>query len=78
MSDDEPDEQSREVVRFPQTRVRPPGGLEPVRQLGLGKMVEDIGLSPRQITGHWCSRCNGLWYGALLEVTCPVCGNRQG
>ncbi|MER8465830.1 hypothetical protein [Mesorhizobium sp. M1396] len=66
------------VVRFPQSKVTPPGANNPTRNLGLGKIARAIGASERQTTGHWCSRCRGIWYGYLSEVSCPVCGNRQG
>ncbi len=66
------------VISFPQSRVLPAGASKPVRQLGIGEMAKSIGLPDRQATGHWCSRCHGIWYGYLLEVTCPVCGSRHG
>lgn len=67
-----------DVIPFPQTRVRPPGGLDPPTELGFGRMTELLGAPREQTTGHWCSRCQGIWYGFLLEVACPVCGNRHG
>ncbi len=66
------------VVRFPQSRVSPPSANQPVRDLGYGAMSELIGIPREQTTGHWCSRCHGIWYGYLLEVACPQCGNRHG
>lgn len=66
------------VVRFPQSRVRPPGGLEPYKDLGIGRMAQTLGMPTEQQTGHWCSRCKGIWFGYLLEVECPMCGNRGG
>ncbi|HVY99804.1 MAG TPA: hypothetical protein VHA35_09895 [Dongiaceae bacterium] len=66
-----------QVVRFPQSRVRPPGG-ESYTDLGLGKMARNLGMAREQLSGHWCSRCQGIWFGYLLEVECPVCGNRNG
>ena len=77
MGDEEQDGKPDPVIRFPQSRVRPPGSGE-ARELGFGKMVEAFGLSHDQLTGHWCSRCVGIWYGAKLEVACPNCGNRHG
>jgi hypothetical protein len=76
--DPEPNEQGGEVVRFPQTRVRPAGAGQPFKQLGTSEFAGRFGYPERQATGHWCSRCRGIWYGYLLEVTCPVCGNRHG
>ena len=66
------------VVRFPQSRVRPAGGAEAARQLGPSLLAMTLGAPAEQATGHWCSNCRGIWYGYLLEVTCPVCGNRHG
>ena len=67
-----------DVVAFPFSRVRPKGPLDPARDLGLGKMAATLGVPREQMSGHWCSRCQGIWYGYLLEVECPVCGNRNG
>lgn len=72
------DDNRSDVVRFPQSRVSPPGAAVPARILGRGKMADLLGAPARQTTGHWCSRCRGIWFGYPLEVTCPVCGNRQG
>jgi hypothetical protein len=65
------------VVRFPQSRV----GLankKPFRELGPGALSQILGPPAEQTTGHWCRYCRGVWYGYLLEVTCPRCGNRHG
>jgi hypothetical protein len=67
-----------EILRFPQSRVRPVGGGAPFRELGTSQLSARFGAPERQATGHWCGRCRGIWYGYLLEVTCPVCGNRHG
>ena len=64
------------VVRFPQSRVAPRGGG--FQDLGLSDLAKWLGGPERQGTGHWCSRCRGIWYGYLLEVTCPKCGGRHG
>jgi len=72
------DDKAADVIRFPQSRVLPAGAGKPVKHLGLGRMAEVIGAPESQTTGHWCSRCQGIWYGYLLEVACPVCGNRHG
>jgi hypothetical protein len=71
------DDTEPKVVRFPQSRV----GLntrKPFLELGQGQMAETLGPATRQATGHWCRYCRGIWYGYLLEVTCPRCGNRHG
>ncbi len=64
------------VVRFPVSRTRPPGPR--AADLGPSRLARAIGLPARQLTGHWCSRCQGIWYGYPLEVECPVCGSRDG
>jgi hypothetical protein len=64
------------VTRFPQSRVAPPGAGKPFRQLGASDLSRKLGAPDRQGTGHWCSRCQGIWYGYPLEVTCPSCGRR--
>ncbi len=66
-----------EVIRFPQSRVGV-GGKKPFKQLGTSLFSARFGSPERQATGHWCSRCRGIWWGYLLEVTYPVCGNRHG
>jgi hypothetical protein len=65
------------VVRFPYSRTTPASGRQ-TRYLGVGAMAKILGASEEQTTGHWCSPCQGIWYGYLLEVACPVCGNRHG
>jgi hypothetical protein len=79
-SDDKDDEAGaeREIIRFPQSRVRPPGGKAAFKLLGSSELAKKLGAPDRQTTGHWCSRCQGVWYGYPLEVACPVCGNRHG
>ena len=71
------DDANPPVIRFPQSRVRAPGASEPAKELGASALVQRLGVA-EQATGHWCSHCRGIWYGYLLEVTCPVCGNRHG
>jgi hypothetical protein len=66
------------LVRFPQSRVSPARANTPFKDLGLSVLCKKLGLPERQTTGHWCSHCKGIWYGYLLEVDCPVCGNRHG
>ncbi len=69
---------SGDMVRFPQSRVRVGSSGQPCKQLGTSALCGQFGWPDRQTTGHWCSRCRGVWFGYLLEVTCPVCGNRHG
>jgi hypothetical protein len=77
-SDSDGDHPEAEIVRFPQSRAQPPGSNAPFRELGLSSLSKKLGLPERQATGHWCSRCHGIWYGYLLEVSGPVGGNRHG
>jgi hypothetical protein len=64
------------VVRFPQSRVG--ATRKPFLDLGPGPLAQSLGPPTEQTTGHWCRYCRGIWYGYLLEVTCPRCGNRHG
>lgn len=66
------------VVRFPQSRVKPSGSNKPFTNLGHSPLAASLGAPVEQSTGHWCSRCQGIWFGYVLEVTCPRCGNRHG
>jgi len=54
---------------------RPLGGY---RELGTTPLARQLNLPDEQLGGHWCSRCQGIWYGCMLEVQCPVCGHRGG
>lgn len=66
------------VVRFPHSRVVPPQLAEPEALPVYGAMAAKLGIPHEQTTGHWCSYCRSIWYGYLLEVACPTCGNRHG
>lgn len=46
--------------------------------IGVGALAEQLGLEPGERWGKWCSRCEGVWFGWIFEVTCPGCGNRRG
>ena len=48
------------------------------RELGSTVLAKQLGLQDWQLNGHWCSRCEGIWYGYTLEAQCPRCGNRHG
>ena len=48
------------------------------KDLGLTPYARQLGLTTEQTHGHWCKRCEGIWFGYSLEVQCPVCGNRSG
>ena len=73
MSDD-----SDRVVRFPQSRVPGSNKNRPIKDLGLTPLARQLDASGSKACGHWCSRCQGIWYGYFLEAECPVCGNRHG
>ena len=51
---------------------------EGFRDLGITPLARQLGLSMEQTNGHWCSQCEGIWFGYTLEVQCPVCGSRKG
>lgn len=69
---------SASVVRFPFSRVTPVQSHQDDEQVLYGALATLIGVPREQTTGHWCSRCCKIWYGYLLEVACPACGNRHG
>lgn len=79
--DDDRDEAPRpdsSVVAFPFSRVTPPQTGAAESGEVFGDFARLFGTPREQTTGHWCSRCRMIWYGYLLEVTCPTCGNRHG
>jgi hypothetical protein len=65
-------------LAFPQSRATPPGTPGGFKDLGLTPLAIALQLSAEQTNGHWCSRCQGIWFGYTLEAQCPVCGNRNG
>lgn len=65
-------------IHFPFSRVSPPHSREGFRELGTTPLARQLGLEEWQLNGHWCSRCQGIWYGYTLEAQCPCCGNRHG
>lgn len=66
------------VRAFPYSRVAPPRQGDPDIPVTYGAMAGLFGIPQEQATGHWCSHCRKIWYGYLLEVACPTCGNRHG
>lgn len=54
------------------------GSAGTFKDLGVTPLAKQLGLTPEQTNGHWCSRCQGIWFGYTLEAQCPVCGNRDG
>ena len=77
MSDDPPD-QDAASQKFLRALVTPERALGTTRELGTTALAGQLGLPDHQLNGHWCSRCQGIWYGCTLEVECPGCGNRHG
>jgi len=69
---------SATVVSFPYSRVNPVQSVEPEGAIIYGAFASLIGIPHEQTTGHWCSHCRMIWFGYLLEVSCPTCGNRHG
>lgn len=63
---------------FPYSRISPPATPGGFKDLGITPLAHQLGLSIEQTNGHWCSRCQGIWFGYTLEAECPVCGNRNG
>jgi hypothetical protein len=74
---DDDDKGPAEIVRFPFSRVTPNRSSDP-GDIVYGRFAREIGIPIEQTTGHWCSRCRKIWFGYLLEVTCPTCGSRHG
>ena len=66
------------VIPFPASRTRPKTSPGKFKELGYSKLSQQVGMIQPNLKGHWCSRCQGIWYGFVGEVECPVCGNRHG
>jgi hypothetical protein len=64
--------------KFLRSLLMPDRALGAQRELGTTPLARRLALPDDQLAGHWCSRCQGIWYGCMLEVECPVCGNRHG
>jgi hypothetical protein len=52
----------------------PPG--DPLKDLGTTQLARLLGVDDEALYGHWCRRCQGLWWGLALEAACPSCGHR--
>jgi hypothetical protein len=72
---DNGDASARAFLRSLTAPARALGGH---RELGTTALARQLGLADDRLGGHWCSRCEGIWYGCTLEVQCPRCGNRRG
>lgn len=66
------------MTNFPHSRSTPPQTPGGFKDLGTTLLAKQLGLLPEQTNGHWCSRCQGIWFGYTLEMQCPVCGNWNG
>ena len=76
--DPNPSDTGARHYRFPVSRTTPPATPGGFRDLGITPLAIQLGLTHEQTNGHWCSRCEGIWFGYTLEAQCPVCGNRKG
>lgn len=76
--DGEASKEEAHVVKFPASRISPPHTPDGFTNIGIGKMALYLNMRESQMTGHWCSRCRGIWFGYAFEVECPACGNRHG
>ena len=63
---------------FPYSRISPSGTPGGFKDLGITPLARQLALTTEQTNGHWCSRCQGIWFGYTLEAECPACGNRKG
>lgn len=64
------------VVPFPGLRSRAPKVPVPARNLGLTPLSQTLGPVAISAKGHWCDRCEGIWYSYFGETRCPVCGGK--
>lgn len=64
------------VVPFPGPRQRPASTPARPRDLGLTPLSKALGPVAISAKGHWCDRCNGIWYSYFGEARCPVCNGR--
>ncbi len=64
------------LVKFPFSKSCVSKSKTQARNLGLTKLSRELKREGRGARGHWCKSCKGIWYTYLLEVECPVCGQR--
>lgn len=72
----EPPERSV-VVPFPGPRSRPGPVPAAPRNLGLSTLSKALGPVMASAKGHWCARCNGIWYSYVGDGRCPECGGKR-
>ena len=63
-------------IPFPLARTTPPHTPSGYKELGTTELARTLGVADDALFGHWCRRCEGLWWGMPLEAQCPVCGKR--
>ncbi len=78
MNDEKNDQSKKDIAVFEFSLLETYTAAKPFVDLGTTPLAKQLGLSPEQTNGHWCSRCQGIWFGYTLEAECPVCGNRRG
>jgi hypothetical protein len=64
------------ILRFPPASRRWPRPTAEARNLGLTPLSKALGPTSSEPKGHWCDRCQGVWYSHFGEARCPVCGGR--
>jgi len=77
-NEDQPARGAARTIAFPHSRSLPPSTPGGFKDLGITPLARQLGLTLEQTNGHWCSRCQGIWFGYTLEAECPVCKNRKG
>ena len=77
-NEDQPARAAARTIAFPHSRSLPPSTPGGFKDLGITPLARQLGLTLEQTNGHWCSRCQGIWFGYTLEAECPVCKNRKG
>ena len=65
-----------EPIPFPVARTTPPHTPGGFKELGTSEFACALGADDASLHGHWCGRCQGIWWGLALEAQCPACGQR--
>lgn len=63
-------------IPFPVSRTTPPRTPGGFKELGTTALARTLGVADDSLYGHWCRRCEGIWWGLPLEAACPACGHR--
>jgi hypothetical protein len=64
------------AIPFPLARAAPPRTPGGFKELGRTELARALELDDDSLYGHWCRRCEGIWWGLPLEASCPVCSHR--